>query len=130
MTLNIKKIAGYVLSARQRVRHVPMKANRCTTNHRTKYTACEQGVVYRIPLSGCRCINDRVREHAATLKNVPLGHLAMHHRDACCDCQVDFYDIITMHKNRDRPVREITEAMEIEENVNACAAQRWLHSQR
>lgn len=106
-----------------------MIASHCTNNHRTKYAACVQGVVHKLPLS-CRksdigqtgrCINDRVREHKASTKNVPSGHWAMHLRDFP-KCEVDCHGVITMHKNNDRLARKIIEAMEIEEGVDDCVS--------
>lgn len=50
------------------------------------YSSCSVGVVYKNPLSrGCfyvgqagRCVNDRMCEHANSLRGAASGHLAIH----------------------------------------------------
>ena len=111
ITHRLKKIAGrqgvhVVCSAPNKAHSMCRRVNQegnskgevCGIAHRTKYATCEKGVIYNIPLS-CgrsyigqtgRCINDRAREHAASLRNISAGgHLSAHCRE--CRCTDTFF---------------------------------------
>lgn len=68
----------------------------CDTTHQAKYAPCTTGVVFQISLSTGkyyigqtgRCINDRIREHLASLKGTSAGHLSA--RCKTCECTRTF----------------------------------------
>ena len=117
-----------VISMCRRVNGACNNQTSCNTAHRTKYTACQTGVVYQIPLTcgRCyigqtgRCINDRAREHAASVKGAAAGHLSAHCRTCGCSPSFNNISIRTRHKNAF--AREILEAMAIEESADECVS--------
>ncbi|XP_077564343.1 uncharacterized protein LOC144179781 [Haemaphysalis longicornis] len=99
---NLKKIGGranikVVFSAPDKLTKLCKASNpfrkpplQCAKKHDTKYVKCVGNVVYEIPLS-CgkryigqtgRCLNDRLREHCANVRNGSSGWLA-HHCSMC-----------------------------------------------
>lgn len=101
----------------------------CTKNHARKFVKCCVNVVYEIPFSPCgrcyvgqtgRCINDRLREHANTLKGVPTSHLSDHCRQ--CGCKPLFEKCEIIKKYRDQRTREISEAHRIQKLGDTCVS--------
>ncbi|MDD9361340.1 MAG: hypothetical protein PV344_00160 [Anaplasma sp.] len=140
ITHKLKKIAArqditVVCSAPNKAYSMCRKVNQdtnhiktCNISHRTRYAPCEAGVVYHIPLS-CgmcyigqtgRCINDRTREHAASLKGTTAGHLPAHCRT--CECSAEFNSVTIIAKHRNQYAREMLEAMAIEDKEAACVS--------
>ena len=110
-------------------RAVNNERNKCGTAHRTPYSRCEKEVIYSIPLScgKCyigqtgRCINDRTREHAASVKALTAaGHLPAHCR--VCQCTPDFHHINIVARHRTQLGREILEAMAIDAKKDECVS--------
>lgn len=140
ITHKLKKIAArqgikVVCSAPNKAYSMCRKVNRhtnekkmCNISHRTQYAPCETGVVYNIPLScgKCyigqtgRCINDRTREHAASLKGTTAGHLPAHCRS--CKCSAAFSSLTILGKHKNPYAREMLETMAIEENEETCVS--------
>ncbi|CAN8008485.1 unnamed protein product [Ixodes pacificus] len=103
--------------------------NTCGTAHRTQYAPCESAVVYNIPLScgKCyigqtgRCVNDRTREHAASVRTIAAGgHLPAHCRE--CQCAPFFSKIAIMARHKKQIAREILESLAIEEKKEDCVS--------
>ncbi|CAN7981531.1 unnamed protein product [Ixodes pacificus] len=103
--------------------------NTCGTAHRTQYAPCESAVVYNIPLScgKCyigqtgRCVNDRTREHAASVRTIAAGgHLPAHCRE--CQCAPFFSKITIMARHKKQIAREILESLAIEEKKEDCVS--------
>ena len=140
ITHKLKKIAArqdvkVVCSAPNKAYSMCRKVNQdtnhikiCNISHRTQYAPCETGVVYHIPLScgKCyigqtgRCINDRTREHAASLRGTTAGHLPAHCRT--CECSAEFSSVTILAKNTNPYAREMLETMAIEENDATCVS--------
>lgn len=91
----------------------------CLKNHAQRFVECSSGVVYDIPLS-CgksytgqtgRCLNDRLREHANTVKNKTGSNLALHCAE-CADrkCTPLFEQTRVLKKYKGKSAREIYEA--------------------
>lgn len=140
VTHRLKKIAArqnvrVVCSAPNRGNSMCRQVNRatnrqptCNTAHRNKYTMCQTGVVYKIPMScgSCyigqtgRCVNDRVREHAASVQGTGAGHLAAHCRT--CGCRPQFSSVSIMNRHRNAFAREILEALAIEQTGDDCVS--------
>lgn len=78
------------------------------------------GIVYEIPLTcgsshvgqSGKCVNDHAREHAASTKTTPSGHLAVH--CSRCPCAPLFHNTKILDKYKSKVSREICEAFEIE----------------
>lgn len=141
ITHKLKKIAArqdikVVCSAPNKAYSMCRKVNQdtnhmktCNIAHRTRYAPCEKGVVYHIPLScgKCyigqtgRCLNDRTREHAASLKGTNAGHLPAHCRNCACSAEFNSVTIIAKHKNQ--YAREMLETLAIEENEATCVSE-------
>ncbi|CAN7945243.1 unnamed protein product [Ixodes hexagonus] len=135
---NLKKVASkfhveVVLSAPDKLKKLCPKINnkqilhaQCGVNHQHKYVDCSCGVIYEIPLT-CgkvyvgqtgRCVNDRLREHALTLKSAPAGHLAVHVRD--CHCSPLLNNTKVLRRYGDKRTRELFEAQTIITRGNTC----------
>lgn len=105
----LSKLCGRVARGDERV-------GVCHKNHKTRYVECKEQVVYKIPLScgkvyigqSGRCINDRLREHALSVRSSPSGNLAVHCNRCGCVPRLDNTVILT--RNRDKKTREISEA--------------------
>ncbi|CAN7952088.1 unnamed protein product, partial [Ixodes pacificus] len=91
----------------------------CQKSHANPFVECVEGVVYDVPLS-CgrsyvgqtgRCINDRLREHRASLGTTTGSNLARHCAACACVPAFDRCEIIKHH--RDCRTREIIEAFSI-----------------
>ncbi|CAN7937960.1 unnamed protein product, partial [Ixodes hexagonus] len=94
------------------------------------------GVAYRIPLScgkvyvgqSGRCVNERLREHALSLRSAPSGNLAVHCNR--CEYRPYFDNTVISAGNKNKKTRKITEAFfffQIVTNVlvltkSACAS--------
>lgn len=138
---NLKKIAGRydvpvvfsapckMLQLCPRVADRGTGRNRCSVKHRNKYVECAMGVVYRIPLS-CgrvyigqtgRCVNDRAREHALSLRSTSGGHLPLH--CSTCSCEPIFDRISILGRGADKTARELLEAFEIGKEGDQCVSQ-------
>ena len=142
VTHRLKKIAGrkgvqVICSAPNKAYSMCRKVNRegnneetgCDTSHKTRHTECTKEVVYQIPLScgKCyigqtgRCINDRTREHAASVKAITAaGHLAAHCRVCTCAPKLNNIDILARH--RTKVAREILEAVAIDAKEENCVS--------
>lgn len=116
---NLKKIAGradikVVFSAPNKLASLCKASNpyrqpplQCSKKHVTKYVKCVENVVYEIPLScgkryigqSGRCLNERLREHSANVRNGRSGWLA--HHCSTCGCDADFYKCVVIRKNKD-----------------------------
>lgn len=132
---NLKKVANrfgipVVFSAPNKLSALCNRINRssgeataterdCKKRHVTRYRDCVTEVVYEIPLS-CgrvyvgqtgRCINDRIREHSASTRQSPSGHLAVH----CdrCECDPKFDETRIVGSGATKIAREILEAFTI-----------------
>lgn len=99
-----------------RVEQGDKRKAQCTTRHATRYVPCTTGVVYQIPWT-CgkvyigqtgRCINDRTREHCASLNSSDGAHLATHCRDSRCTPM--FEKIAILGRGRTKFEREFLEA--------------------
>lgn len=102
---------------------------KCSIKHENKFVACQEGVIYSIPLS-CgkqyvgqtgRCVNERLREHNITVYNTVKGHLGIHCRD--CEsktCQPFFQQTKVLSRHPNTLTREIIEAAEIARLNDAC----------
>lgn len=101
----------------------------CNVSHKTQYAPCETGVVYHIPLScgKCyigqtgRCVNERMREHAASVKGTTAGHLPAHCRS--CRCSAELNNITIIARNKNTYAREMIETMAIEGNQATCVSE-------
>lgn len=106
----------------------------CSIRHQNLFVPCEEGVVYRMPLScGCeyigqtsRCVNTRLKEHNKNLRDGNQGNLGLHCGN-CVDksmrrhtkpCNAEFSKSDIVYRHKDQCVREIVEAAEI-----ACAGE-------
>lgn len=105
------------------------KSDECKKKHQNKFVECHTGVVYDIPLS-CgrsyvgqtgRCVNDRAREHAASLKQSPSGHLAVHCNR--CECTPVFNDVAILGRYSKKITREIHEAYAIRKGADKCISE-------
>lgn len=113
----------------RRVNSDAPRAQPCSKKHDKRYRECDTAVVYDIPLS-CgrsyigqtgRCVNDRLREHANTVKNRTGSNLATH----CASCEncwplLERCDLIKKHK--DQITREIVEAFQIAARGDKCVS--------
>lgn len=141
---NLKKIGGranikVVFSAPDKLTKLCKASNpfrkpplQCAKKHDTKYVKCVGNVVYEIPLS-CgkryigqtgRCLNDRLREHCANVRNGSSGWLA-HHCSTCeweGGCEADFQKCVVIRKNREKITREIIEADMIDRLKANCVS--------
>ncbi|CAN8005973.1 unnamed protein product, partial [Ixodes pacificus] len=91
----------------------------CGKKHARQFTECTEGAVYDLPLS-CgrsyigqtgRCINDRLREHAASIGNTSGSNLVRHCSD--CLCSPLFGQCTILKRHHDFRTREIVEAFSI-----------------
>ena len=107
-------------------------ADPCNTKHRNKYVECMTGVLYGIPMScgssyvgqSGRCVNDRAREHAASTRTTPSGHLAVH--CSRCSCAPSFHNTKILAKYKSKVMREIREAFEIRSRGSDCISETSL----
>ncbi|XP_064475683.1 uncharacterized protein LOC135389577 [Ornithodoros turicata] len=76
------------------------KSEFCGVRHRKPFVPCKQNVVYSIPLE-CgfvyvgqtrRCLNDRIREHAANVERMAGSSELVDHLRDCRGCQPCFKD--------------------------------------
>ncbi|CAN8020541.1 unnamed protein product, partial [Ixodes persulcatus] len=137
---NLKKVASkfnvkVVLSAPDKLKKLCPKINNkqqqqgvCGVQHQQRYVECQSAVVYEIPFT-CgkvyvgqtgRCVNDRLREHAASLKSSPAGHFAIHVRD--CQCSALFRKTKILKRFGERRTRELYEAQVILSTGDACVS--------
>ncbi|XP_064464986.1 uncharacterized protein LOC135376414 [Ornithodoros turicata] len=136
---SIKKVAErhgvpVVLSAPVKLQQLCSRVNNpkprrgCEVQHKRPFVKCDTSLVYKIPLT-CgkyyigqtgRCLNVRLLEHAAALKNTPSGHLAVHVRD--CGCTPLFDCTCTLAKHPNQTVREIHEAFNIFQHGPECVS--------
>ena len=65
-----------------------------------------------------RCVNDRVREHAASTRTTPSGHLAVH--CSRCSCVPSFDNTKILAKYKNKVSRELHEAFEIRSRGEKC----------
>ncbi|XP_040062456.1 uncharacterized protein LOC120837287, partial [Ixodes scapularis] len=143
---NLKKVAAHfevpvVFSAPHKLSHLCSKINNkkgegkvCQKKHANQYVECATSVVYNIPLS-CgksyvgqtgRCINERAREHAWSVKQSPSGNLAVH----CdrCPCSPELEKTTVLGRYENKTAREIHEAFRIrEQGVSLCISAPSLH---
>lgn len=130
----LKKVAqrhevDVVFSASQKLSKLRRKVNLtrkkpCGKKHDNVFVECQVGIVYRIPLTcgkvyvgqSGRCINDRLREHAASLRASPSGHLSVHRRG----CQPTPNNTLIIGRYADRQAREILEAHAIMQLGDTC----------
>ncbi|CAN7997046.1 unnamed protein product, partial [Ixodes hexagonus] len=137
---NLKKVANkydvpVVFSAPKKLaglcsRISDEKAKRpCDKKHATPYVDCSVGVVYEIPLS-CgkvyigqtgRCINDRAREHALSVKNKYGSHLPVHCNT--CGCVPGLRQVRILGRSRETVARELLEAYYIKKSGTACVSE-------
>lgn len=101
----------------------------CKTKHRTEFTKCAVGVVYSIPLA-CgkvyigqtgQCLNERLREHANTLRSGTGSNLALHVR-ACDRCSPLFHSTSVIGRGKSKHERELLEAFFIKKNERVCVS--------
>lgn len=105
------------------------KGDPCKTNHQTKFTSCAVGVVYSVPLSCGKiyigqtggCINERLRQHRATLSSGTGSNLALHTK-SCQDCVPKFHHAVTVGRGKSRRERELLEAFFIRKNKKTCVS--------
>lgn len=104
-------------------------ARACGKKHVTRFVECSVAVVYMIPLScgKCyigqtgRCLNDRLREHRASVSAVAAaGHLADHCRR--CACKAQFHCARVLRRLRGQSDREIYEAFCIKKAGDRCVS--------
>lgn len=98
--------------------------------HVNKYVECAVGVVYKIPL-GCgkvyigqtgRCLNERLREHALSLRSTTGAHLHIHCRD--CRCIPNFQGTTIVGRGKEKVAREVLEAYMIKKECpDKCISQ-------
>lgn len=137
---NMKKVAArydipVVFSAPDKLRKLcpvinsPLdRRNECGQRHKQTYIPCQSQVIYEIPFTcgrvyvgqSGRCVNTRLREHAASLNSTPSGHLAVHVRD--CHCKPKLTETRILRRYREKTSREIYEAMTIKEKENSCVS--------
>ena len=98
----------------------------CVKKHTKCFLKCSVGVVYKIPLScgkvyigqSGRCINDRVREHALSMRNGTGSHLPHHCKE--CSCEPLLNSTSILRRSKDKVARELAEAMYIKQFGNQC----------
>lgn len=140
---NLKQVVGrygipVVFSAPQKMSQVCARVSagaekcpqaKCTKKHQKPFVTCTSDVVYRIPPS-CRrsyvgqtgrCLNDRLREHAYSLRATVRGLLPLHCRD--CSCLPSFGDVVLVSRHRDKMTREIIEAFFISSLADRCVSE-------
>lgn len=137
---NLKKIVGrsgvdLLFSAPNKLGGLCKRVNQeearkhCTKSHATPFVQCEEGVVYEIPLS-CkksyigqtgRCLNDRLREHANSLKT-GTGSMLVQHVKTCNSCVPDFEACRVLKRYRGQRTREICEAFLIHSRGSSCVS--------
>lgn len=100
----------------------------CAKNHETKCVKCVENVANEIPLS-CgkqyirqtgRCMNERLREHSANVRN-GHGEWLVHHCSKC-GCDADFYKCVVIGKNKEKTSHEIIEAETIDHLKANCVS--------
>uniref|UniRef100_A0A224Z9D3 Tick transposon n=1 Tax=Rhipicephalus zambeziensis TaxID=60191 RepID=A0A224Z9D3_9ACAR len=99
----------------------------CSTNHGEKFVDCVKDVIYSIPLSCARvyigqtgrCVNQSLREHKYVTK-IFSGHLAIHCQK--CGCIPMFDKMSILNRAKDRLIREVIEACEIEKKNDKCVS--------
>ncbi|KAM7313425.1 uncharacterized protein ISCGN_003290 [Ixodes scapularis] len=118
-----KKLAGLCARISDEEAKAP-----CDKKHVTPYVDCTVGVVYEIPLS-CgkvyigqtgRCINDRAREHALSVKNKYGSHLPIHCNT--CGCVPRLQQMRILGRSRETVARELLEAFFIKKSGTACVS--------
>ncbi|KAH9374884.1 hypothetical protein HPB48_004163 [Haemaphysalis longicornis] len=112
--------------AHQKCRRVSdqTKAEKCDKNHCSRYADCNSESRYYIPLlcrkvytgQTGRCINDRAKEHAASLKTTSPGPLTFYCRDSRCTARID--EIGFTGRKHNRVSREIIEALSIDKKAD------------
>lgn len=127
VTHRLKRVAQrhgvpVVFSARSKLGHLCAKVERgrqeklgCGKKHKKALVPCAVSVVYKIELScgrvylgqSGRCIKDRLREHAFSIRSSPSGNLAIH----CdrCGCSTLLYKTIVARHSQ-QVTREMFEA--------------------
>lgn len=114
----------------KRVNTETPKSGACVKKHMTRYVDCVQNVVYEFPLSPCgrtyigqtgRCLNDRLREHANSVRSSSSTTLATH--CASCGCAPLFHDCVILARYFARREREIFEAFSINKKGGACISE-------
>ncbi|XP_077522983.1 uncharacterized protein LOC144133723 [Amblyomma americanum] len=141
-THNLKKIAAkqavkVVCSAPNKAYKMCRQVNneerrmRCAVNHQTRYADCDEGVIYHFPVAcgKCyigqtgRCINERAREHANSLRaTATSGFLALHCRQPKHPCTANLDNISILGRKKDRLAREIIEAVTIHKKGKDCVS--------
>lgn len=107
----------------------PQKKGTCKTKHQTRFTSCEVGVVYCIPLSCGKtyigqtggCINERLRQHRTTFNSGTGSNLALHVK-VCEGCSPLLHRTSIIGRGRTRREREILEAFLIRKNKEKCVS--------
>ena len=102
--------------------------NVCKQKHAKQFVGCRGNVVYKIPFTcgRCyigqtgRCINERLREHAYSLKGSVSSHLVDHCRK--CDCEPIFKDCEILGTYAQQRQREIFEAFCIQISGECCVS--------
>lgn len=117
-----------------RVSKAQNKKAECEKRHTNNFGRCAVGVVYQIPLSCTRvyigqtgrCVQDRLREHHASLNASPSGNLAVH--VSRCGCRPDFTTVQILGKFKEKVTREILEAFCIHETgSDKCISSPSIH---
>ncbi|CAN7941637.1 unnamed protein product, partial [Ixodes hexagonus] len=106
----------------------------CSKKHAKQFVPCAAEVVYKIPLS-CgriyigqtgRCLNDRLREHAASLVNGYGSHLPTHCKACGCSPFLDSAEVSGRRKGRLE--REMLEAALIHDcDQDTCISVASVH---
>ena len=107
----------------------PIGSKACSVKHRNMFVKCVKGVVYMTPFScgkvyigqSGRCVNDRLREHHASVKASGNSHLADHCRN--CGCYPVFKETEIIFRHKDQLTREIVESYHIRKRGHDCVSQ-------
>lgn len=110
----------------------PVNSTKCSKKHANRFRECIEGVVYKIELS-CgksyvgqtgRCINDRLREHANTIRTGTGSNLAAHcAKYQQCQLSPPAYDsTVILKRYREQCTREIHEAFVIHTVGDRCVS--------
>lgn len=92
----------------------------------TPLVVCKKEVIYKLPFT-CgkvyvshtrRCLNDRLREHRASLSDTPFGHLAIH--CARCGGVPEFHRKEEVGSYRGKVARDILEVYQINKEGIQC----------
>lgn len=107
----------------------------CSVKHVSPFVPCSTGIVYSLPFScgdvyigqSGRCVNVRLMEHRASLRNNPFAHVTRHckaHEESSQEkCNPVYKDTSILWRHNDNLTRELVEAFHIRKSEGKCISQ-------